>query len=110
MPFSHQGAFVATRLLRQRPFDTRYRLAADYDFFRDTYRQQGVAAFHYSGTCINYFRVGGATFQHLGPRHREALDIIRRHERGVQRWYCVTLYVVRCLVPERLRGWLGAHA
>lgn len=107
MPFTHQGVFVSAALLRHRPFDTRYRLAADYDFFRDVYARHGSAAFLDSGVCINYFRVGGASYQDLGLKHREFLDIIRRHETGAQRWYCFALYTVRCLVPERLRGWLG---
>lgn len=110
MPFTHQGAFVSAELLRQRPFDTRYRLAADYDFFREAYRRHGSAAFLDAGICLNYFRVGGASYRNLALKHREFLDIIRRHESGAQRWYCVTLYVVRCLVPERLRNWLGLPA
>jgi hypothetical protein len=110
MPFTHQGVFVSAELLRQRPFDTRYRLAADYDFFRDAYRRHGASAFLDSRVCLNYFSVGGASFRDLGLKHREFLDIIRRHETGLQRWYCVTLYVVRCLVPERLRDWMGLPA
>ena len=110
MPFTHQGVFVSAALLRERPFDTRYRVAGDYDFFRDAYGRYGAAAFLDSGVCLNYFRVGGASYQRLGVKHREFLDIIRRHETGLQRWYCVTLYVVRCLVPERLRDWLGLPA
>ncbi len=31
MPFSHQAAVYRTTILRKFPFDTRYRLAADYD-------------------------------------------------------------------------------
>jgi glycosyltransferase involved in cell wall biosynthesis len=107
MPFSHQGAFVSTALLRQRPFDTRYRLAADFDFFRDVYRSSGSSAFLPSGVCVNFFRVGGATFRHLELRHREMLDIIRRYESGAGRWYCIALFTVRCRVPERLRDWMG---
>jgi hypothetical protein len=107
MPFTHQGVFVSAALLRERPFDTRYRLAADYDFFRDVYGRRGSAAFLDSGVCINFFRVGGRSYQDLGLKHREFLDIIRRHEAGAQRWYCFALYTIRCLVPERLREWLG---
>jgi hypothetical protein len=107
MPFTHQGVFVSAGLLRERPFDTRYRLACDYDFFRDVYARHGAGAFFDSGVCINYFHVGGASYRRLALKHREFLDIIRRHERGVARAFYVASYVVRCLVPERLRDWLG---
>src|SRR4030095_7581985 len=103
----HQGVFVAAGLLRRRPFDTRYRVAADYDFFRDVYRQQGGAAFLDSGVCVSYFRIGGESYRRLALKHREFLDIIRRHETGLARGYCVTLYVARCLVPGRMRDLLG---
>ena len=32
MPFSHQSAFAKADILREHPFDTRYRYSADYDF------------------------------------------------------------------------------
>jgi hypothetical protein len=106
MPFTHQGVFVRAELLRERAFDTRYRLAGDYDFFREVYRRHGGDAFLDAGLCVNYFRVGGLSYRRLALKHREFLDIIRRHETGPGRAYCVALYWIRCLVPERLRDWL----
>jgi glycosyltransferase involved in cell wall biosynthesis len=105
MPFAHQGVFVRTDLLRRRPFDTRYRLAADFDFFRDIYARHGEGVFLARSVRLNYFRIGGASYQNLGLRHREFLDVIRRNERGWARGYYYAHYVVRCLVPERLRDW-----
>jgi hypothetical protein len=107
MPFTHQGVFVSATLLRERPFNTRYRIAADYDFFRDVYGRHGSAAFQDSGVCINYFRVGGASYQRLGVKHREFLDVIRRNERGARLWFYVAQYAIRCIGPERVRGLLG---
>jgi glycosyltransferase involved in cell wall biosynthesis len=105
MPFSHQGAFVRTDLLRRRPFDVRLRLAADFDFFREVYARRGETAFFRSPVCVNYFTVGGATYRYLGERHREVLEVIRRHESGWRRGYYVAHYTVRCLLPSYLLDW-----
>ena len=40
MAFCHQSAFVRTKEMQLRPFDTRYRLAADYDFFYYCYLKE----------------------------------------------------------------------
>jgi len=107
MPFIHQGVFVANELIRRRPFDTRYRLAADYDFFREAYGRNGAGAFFHLPVCLNTFRVGGASYQRLGLKHREFLDVIRRNEPGAWRWFYSAQYAIRCLGPERARSLLG---
>jgi glycosyltransferase involved in cell wall biosynthesis len=105
MPFTHQGVFVRAELLRRRPFDTRYRLAADFDFFREVYARHGEEAFLARPVFLNYFRIGGASYQDLGLRHGEFLDVILRHERGWRRVYYCAHYVIRCLVPDHIFGW-----
>lgn len=37
MPFCHQSSFVRTKLLKERPFNTKYKYVADYDFFYNCY-------------------------------------------------------------------------
>lgn len=57
MPFCHQSALVKTSLAREHPFDCRYRIAADYDFFlwaysagkRFKYFPETVAVFDTNG-------------------------------------------------------------
>lgn len=53
MVFCHQSAFVRTREMQFRPFDTRYQLAADYDFFYACYLQK--QGFEYLGFPIAIF-------------------------------------------------------
>ena len=105
MPFSHQGAFVRTELLRRRPFDTHFRLAGDYDFFRDVYARYGDGAFLSSPVCVNYFRVGGATYRDMDARHREVIEIIRRYEKGLACAYWHSHYVARYVLRDRLLGY-----
>ena len=38
MAFCHQSAFIRTLIHKERPFDLRYKLSADYDFFRYCYK------------------------------------------------------------------------
>lgn len=42
MAFCHQSAFVRTREMQLHPFDTRYHLAADYEFFYYCYLQKRI--------------------------------------------------------------------
>lgn len=39
MPFCHQSSLVKTSLLKNRRFDLQYKIAADYDFFCQMYRE-----------------------------------------------------------------------
>ena len=52
MPFSHQSAFVRRELMMSRPFDTGYRIGADYDFLLDMYRKGVVFTDTGVITCI----------------------------------------------------------
>lgn len=47
MPFCHQAAFVRLGLVRRKPFDLKYRISADYDFFYSVYHEFGAGAFSY---------------------------------------------------------------
>lgn len=40
LPFSHQAVFVKTELLKQSPFDTKYRIASDYDLLCRLYNEK----------------------------------------------------------------------
>lgn len=65
LPFSHQAAFVKTVLLKRYPFDTQYRLSADYDLFFNLYHRglvfvhlpRIVATFDMFGVSSNYAKL-----------------------------------------------------
>lgn len=52
MPFCHQSAFVRLGLVRRKPFDLKYRIGADYDFFYWAYHELGAAAFCHVPVCV----------------------------------------------------------
>lgn len=67
MPFSHQSAFVKTRLQKQFPFDITYKICSDNDFFTKIYNIK--KSFHHLAFPISSCSSGGistiSTFQFL---------------------------------------------
>ena len=57
MPFSHQSLFVKATLMKQHPYNTCYRLAADHDFIVKMYYQG--KKFEYIDTIVSVFASGG---------------------------------------------------
>lgn len=77
MPFCHQSVFARSETLRRYPFDTAYRLVADYDQFYRMYRD-GVP-FRYAGRYVSVFDGSGvsmknplATMQEYGRVRKQA--------------------------------------
>lgn len=52
MPFSHQSVFAKADILREHPFDTKYRYSADYDFLLTVYDMEGGFADSGAVICI----------------------------------------------------------
>ncbi len=67
----HQSCFIRTRLLRERPYDESYRLAADYEF--TLYALSSNKKFHYTGTTISNFLEGGISNKNYLLSHIEAI-------------------------------------
>ena len=52
MPFSHQSVFARASLLRDHPFNTRYRYSADYDFLLTVHDMGGEFVDSHAVVCI----------------------------------------------------------
>ncbi len=63
LPFVHQCAFVKTSLAKQYPFDLRYKICADYDFFYKLYSENTF--FKYIEHTIAKYDMGGVSSNYL---------------------------------------------
>lgn len=62
LPFCHQSVFVKTQLMKKVPFDTSYKIAADYDFFLRSYLNN--LSFKCIDVCVSIFSFGGISSAH----------------------------------------------
>jgi hypothetical protein len=73
MPFGHQAAFVKLDLLREAPFNTTYRYAADYELFVRLFKQN--RSFLHAPLPVCNFLEGGRSESGIRP-HLEVLKIL----------------------------------
>ena len=83
MPFCHQAALTRTELLTNMPFDTRYRLGADYDFFLKTYHK-GILFKKIDACIANYEAEQGVSSVLLRQAVKESLQL--RFNRNPLHW------------------------
>lgn len=77
LPFSHQASFVRKEVCR---FDTKYRIAADYNLFYNIFDKYGASAFFIVDQVIACYRmIDSMTFDNSRKAKREYLMIQSRH-------------------------------
>jgi len=74
MPFCHQTLFVATHLLKTKPFDTDYKLAADYDFIINMLHLE--KKFEYIDKTLAIFMLGGIATSNKDITNFEAIKVL----------------------------------
>lgn len=57
MPFSHQSVFVRTDILKKKLFNTKYKIAADFDFFYKLFKNK--KKFQYLNYFVSKIAIGG---------------------------------------------------
>lgn len=116
MPCSHQAMFVKTRLQREHRFDTRYGIAADYDFLYKAHK----LGYHCKKTGIRIASVDvtGISAAKTGHSVREQWRIARKYSDRPQLWlyygllwtYSLIKDYLRTLLPERIKHMLFRSA
>ncbi len=80
IPFCHQSAFVKTSVLREFEFDEKFRMSADFKFFKQCYL--GGKSFYNAGAVICNFDKTGISNTNRAAGLRENMRIIRELEGG----------------------------
>lgn len=83
MPFCHQAVIVRTELQKRFPFDTSYRVAADYDFMLRVYLEG--CRFFPTGICFGEYNAGGISNNQYFRTIKEYIGILWRRHRGARR-------------------------
>jgi glycosyltransferase involved in cell wall biosynthesis len=101
MPYCHQGILFRNRMLK--PFDTRFRIAADYKFLLDNVDNAGISPPDHSAPGYVLFDTTGISSTNIFKRDRETARIILGHF-GL--WQC-TRFWARQLPKLGLRWLIG---
>jgi len=107
MTICHQGMFARTALLKKKPFNTVYRISADYDFTLGVF-QNGGSFVHTGVTVADYFGDGVSTVQMRKTINEH--EMIRKayglpdHEKENERFIrkCEFNNAIKRLLPECL--------
>ena len=70
---SHQGMFAKTSIIKEKKFDLKYKIVADYKFFLECYRANDIHI-NYSAFPVAYFSVEGLS----GSNEKNMADETRR--------------------------------
>ncbi len=64
MPICHQATFIKSSYHKKHPFDTSFRLSADYDFFYNAWRNDETFSF-ISETIVDFLEAEGASADNI---------------------------------------------
>ena len=106
MPFCHQASFVKSQLLKKRPFDLRYKLSSDFNFFYQEFL--AGSRFLFIPRVICYFDyTRGASVENSLTSIRERKTIVLQTGFNLHRWlyysYFIT-YVRLSIMGKRILG------
>ena len=99
--FSHQSVFVRSALMRKYPFNTHYKVAADYDFIFNRYVEK--YKFFNSDCAISVIAPSGLSGQSPLLRTFERWRIVRKKIHGPEIDGYYLLLMFKYMIPSRLR-------
>lgn len=110
MTICHQATWVKTELMKERPFNVSYRVAADYDFFLSS-KLNGRSFKHFDRVLVYYQNGGVSTINidsiledHFRICDAYHIDIDKKVVRA-NRIRVTRLYKLKLLIPKKLWYW-----
>ncbi len=96
MRFYHQSVFAKAKILKQNRFNSRYKIAADFDFLFSLYQTQ--SKFIYVGIVISQMSTGGVSYSRRVQAWKECREVVRNHKRNfkMELHYFSLIWKTRC--------------
>lgn len=76
LPFCHQSVLVRAEYAKEYPFDLRYRIVGDYDFFYKLYTQG--KKFQYITIPVTRYSFGGFSYNYRAAAYKEVSEITKK--------------------------------
>ena len=90
MPFCHQTLFAKTTLMREKPFDTDFKIVADYNFIITMYKQE--KKFCYLDKTLAIFTEGGFANNNTVKMCIESLKVLMDNELDMEDIYSTSWF------------------
>jgi len=88
MPTSHQAMVFSTKFMRLHYYDTRFRIAADFDLYLKADRMRVIL---FSGAdCLTAVEAEGLASANPVQSYKEYLDVVRENLSGGLKWLALT--------------------
>ncbi len=99
MPSQHQSILIRARAYQSHPYDTRYRIIADYALFYDLLKPDFSRYYYYKGVIANYDATGLSSRRRM-ELNKEHMKLFARHLDPRFFWQA-TLYIKHKLFGYR---------
>lgn len=79
-PFCHQSLFVKTNLMKNKKFNTTYKVLADYDFILNSYFEN--KKFGYLDFTVSKYQLGGMSQNNINKMYIEGVHILMKMQKN----------------------------
>jgi glycosyltransferase involved in cell wall biosynthesis len=113
MPFCHQAVFVRTSLMKERKFDTKYKISADFDFFYALFRDGKTFQHVDTLICLYDYREGASKrLAILSTEEKE--KVLLKYGFDLRKWiyysgmifYIYISTMIKAVIGNRLTTWI----
>lgn len=99
LPFNHQAAFVKRSIAVEYPFNLRYRIVADLDFFYRLYKAK--KKFQYLQFPISSYAMNGMSQNHIMTAFKEAVEV-QELKSSFRYWLNLTILRIKLMLAKKI--------